>query len=202
MSKTLLDIVQPARLPWSHTLAKGQRLRIVDLEGCQAVDTLLYNAADPLERYDLQQTIQTEGAIFVTTGTALMSNEGRVLARVVDDTVGNHDTLGGACSAESNTVRFGLDKRHLHSCRDNFLHEYCAHGLAKADIVGNINFFMNVPVEENGHLAIVDGVSKAGDYVEIEAAMDIVVVISNCPQINNPCNGFNPTPIRLTIFER
>ncbi len=202
MSKTVLDIVHPARLSWSHPLGKGQRLRIVDLEGCQAVDTLLYNADDPVERYDLQQTIQAQRAIFVTTGTRLMSNEGRALAVISDDTVGNHDTLGGACSAESNTVRFGLEKRHLHSCRDNFLHAYVSNGLGKDDIVGNINFFMNVPVEQNGHLAIVDGVSRAGSYVEIEAQMNIVVMISNCPQINNPCNGFNPTPIRLTIFDR
>lgn len=202
MSKTVLDVVHPARLPWSHLVTKGQRLKIIDLEGCQAVDTLLYSADDPLERYDLQQTIQAQKSIFITTGTKLMSNEGRALAVISDDTVGNHDTLGGACSAESNTVRFGLDKRHLHSCRDNFLHEYLAHGLGKSDIVGNINFFMNVPVEPNGHLAIVDGVSKPGSYVELEALTDIVVMISNCPQINNPCNGFNPTPIRLTIFDR
>ena len=199
-STARLDVVHPARLPWSHALKAGETLRIVDLEGCQAVDTLFVNAHDTLERYDLQQTIQAQRNIFITTGTKIMSSDGNVMLTVVADTVGNHDTLGGACSGEANSVRFGHDRRHLHSCRDNFLHAFAHHGLGKEDIVGNINFFMNVPVEANGHLAIVDGVSGPGAYVELTAEMDVIVLISNCPQINNPCNGFNPTPIRLIVW--
>jgi urea carboxylase-associated protein 1 len=197
----LYDIVHKARLPWQHVVGRGQVLRIVDLEGCQAVDTLIYNAVEPLERYDLQQTIQAQRNIFITTGTKILSTEGRVLMTVEADSVGNHDTLGGACSSECNTVRFGLDKRHMHSCRDNFIHVFAEAGLSKSDIVGNLNFFMNVPVEADGHLAIVDGVSKPGSFVDLRAEMDVRVLISNCPQINNPCNAFNPTPIRLTIWD-
>jgi hypothetical protein len=195
------DFTVPALRPWSHLVRQGQVLRIVDLEGRQAVDTLFYSAADPAERYSAQDTVRAQGSPYVTAGTKLMSNEGRVMAVIVVDTAGGHDTSAGACSAEANTVRFGHETKYMHSCRDNFVMELSRHGLTKRDIVSNINFFMNVPVEANGTLAIVDGMSKPGDYVEIRAEMDIICVISNCPQVNNPCNGFNPTPVRTLIWD-
>jgi len=196
------DVTVPALRPWSHRIATGQVLRIVDLEGRQAVDTLFYNAADPSERYSAQDTVRVQGSPYVTAGTKLISNEGRVMATIIADTAGGgHDTSAGACSAEANTVRFGHETKYMHSCRDNFIVELSRHGLSKRDIVSNINFFMNVPVEPDGTLAIVDGMSKPGDYVELRAEMDILCVISNCPQVNNPCNGFNPTPVRTLIWE-
>ena len=194
------DAIVPANKPWSHIVKKGQLLRIIDLEGCQAVDTLFYNAADPLERYSAQDTIRAQGAPYITTGTKLLSTEGNVMLTVVADTCGAHDTSAGARSAEANTVRFGHDTKYMHSCRDNFVLELAKHGLTKRDLVSNINFFMNVPIEPDGTLAIVDGVSKPGDYVELRAEMDVLCVISNCPQVNNPCNDFNPTPIRTLIW--
>lgn len=196
----LYDRIVPAGAPWSHLLRKGQVLRIVDLEGCQAVDTLFYNPADPAERYSAQDTIRAQGSPYVESGTRLLSNEGNVMLTVVADTVGGHDTSAGACSAEANTVRFGPHTKYMHSCRDNFVLELSKHGLTKRDLVGNINFFMNVPIEPDGTLAIVDGVSKPGDYVELRAEMDVLCVISNCPQVDNPCNDFNPTPIRTLIW--
>lgn len=198
---TLLDRENPANAPWYAVLEPGQVIRIADTEGCQAVDTYFLNADDTGERYDHQQTVLAQKNIFVTTGTRIMSNEGRVMLTVLDDTVGNHDTLGGACACESNSVRFGLDKRHLHACRENFLQLADELGLGKQDIVPNVNFFMNVPVEKNGHLAIVDGVSKAGSYVDLRAEMRVIVAVSNCPQINNPCNAFNPTPSHVTVWD-
>lgn len=196
----LYDRIVPAGMPWSHLLRKGQVLRIVDLEGCQAVDTLFYNPADPAERYSAQDTIRAQGSPYIENGTRLLSNEGNVMLTVIADTVGGHDTSAGACSAEANTVRFGPHTKYMHSCRDNFVMEMSKHGLTKRDLVSNINFFMNVPVEADGTLAIVDGVSKPGDYVELRAEMDVLCVISNCPQVNNPCNDFNPTPIRTLIW--
>lgn len=197
----IYDFTVPALSPWSHEVKKGQILRIVDLEGCQAVDTLFYSKADPSERYSAQDTVRVQGSPYVTAGTKLISSEGNVMGVVIADTSGNHDTSAGACSAEANTVRFGYETRYMHSCRDNFVMELSRHGLTKRDIVSNINFFMNVPVEEDGTLAIVDGISKPGDYVEIRAEMDLLCVISNCPQVNNPCNGFNPTPVRTLIWD-
>jgi urea carboxylase-associated protein 1 len=130
-----------------------------------------------------------------------MSNEGRVMLRVTADTCGLHDTSAGACSCESNTIRFGHGTKYLHACRENFVIEAAKHGMSKRDIVPNLNFFMNVPFDPSGNFTVVDGVSKPGDYVEMVAEMDVLCLISNCPQINNPCNGFFPTPIQVMIFE-
>ena len=179
----------------------GQRLRIVDLEGNQAVDTLFYNAEDGDEHYSASNTIRAQGNIYLTLGTLLLSNRNRPLLRIVEDTCGRHDTLGGACSAESNTVRYALDKRHMHSCRDSFLLALARTdaGLSKRDLPGNINFFMNVPVTPEGGLTFADGISAAGRHVELVALMDVRVLISNCPQLNNPCNAYNPTPVRVLV---
>jgi urea carboxylase-associated protein 1 len=197
----IYDYEIPAQKPWSRILRKGQALRIVDSHGQQAVDTLFYNAANFAERYSANDTLREQGSAYVEMGTQLVSNEGRVMARIVANTGGLHDTSAGACSCESNTVRFGHHVKYQHACRENFVFEVSKYGMGKRDVVPNINFFMNVPVEPDGKLAIVDGESKPGDYVELVAEMDILCVISNCPQINNPCNGFIPTPVRALIWE-
>jgi urea carboxylase-associated protein 1 len=193
--------VIPAAKPWSGFVHKGETLRIVDLEGCQAVDTLFYKADDFGERYSAQDTLRVQGGAYVSAGTRLISNEGNVMLTVEADTCGYHDTSAGACSCEANTVRFGHHTRYMHACRENFLLAISSHGMTKRDIVGNINFFMNVPILPDGRLSIVDGVSQPGDYVEMRAEMDVLAVISNCPQVNNPCNGFNPTPVAVLIWE-
>jgi len=195
----LIDTVIPSGEPWMGVVKAGHLLRIVDLEGNQAVDTLFYNAADTHEHYSAQNTIQCQGNIYLTHGTVLKSNRGRSMLRIVQDTCGRHDTLGGACSAESNTVRYALEKRHMHSCRDSFLLALARHdkGMSKRDLPSNVNFFMNVPVTASGGLAFADGISAAGRHVEMQALMDVLVLISNCPQLNNPCNAYNPTPVRV-----
>ncbi|PTB19843.1 urea carboxylase [Trinickia symbiotica] len=201
------DFTLPAGEPWQHEVKRGQVFRILDLEGNQAVDTLFYSSADPRERYSAQDTIRAQRKLYLTAGSRLMSNLGNPMLTIIADTCGRHDTLGGACAAESNTVRYALEKRHMHNCRDNFLqaitHCVCGAGpgLTKRDIVSNINFFMNVPVTPLGKLTFEDGISAPGKYVEMRAEMDVIVLISNCPQLNNPCNGYNPTPVRLSIWE-
>jgi len=201
LTTAIYDEVIPARQPWSRIVKTGQVLRIVDLLGNQAVDTILYNAEDASERYSAPDTVVRQGNIFITTGTQLISNEGNVMATVIQDDCGKHDTLGGACSMESNSVRYGLHKKHLHACVENFLLELSKYEMNKRDLVSNINFYMNVPVSEDGTLEIVDGISEAGKVIELRAEMDIMVLISNCPQVNNPCNAYNPTPIRLIIWD-
>jgi urea carboxylase-associated protein 1 len=178
----------------------GETLRIVDLMGAQAVDALLYRADDTGERYDAQLTVLAQSSPVVTSGTRLYSNRGQVMMIVVADTLGGHDTLVGCCSTESNAIRYGGETQHLHACRDNFLIELAKYGMSKRDIVANLNFFMKVSLEESGCLSIVDGVKGPGKFVDLEAVMDVLCVISNCPQINNPCNGFDPTPIELMIM--
>jgi urea carboxylase-associated protein 1 len=188
---------------FSRVIASGSVVRIVDLEGNQAVDTLFFSAADPSERYSASATIVAQNNLYLTTGTRLMSSEGRALLTIVADTCGRHDTLGGACAAESNQVRYALEKRFMHNCRDSFLLELAEHRphMNKRDITSNINFFMNVPVTEQGGLTFADGISAPGRYVELRAELDVLLLISNCPQLNNPCNAFNPTPIEVLVFD-
>ena len=193
--------VVPARAPWSAVVRKGQHLTITDLGGNQAVDCLLYDAHDTAVRYSAPDTIHAQGNIFLTTGSVLLSNEHTPLMTVVEDTCGRHDTVGGACSKESNTLRYGHHTWFQHACVENFLAEGAKHGLGKRDLVSNINWYMNVPVEEDGTLGIVDGISAPGLKVVLRAETDVLVLVSNCPQINNPCNGFDPTPVEMTITE-
>jgi urea carboxylase-associated protein 1 len=193
------DTIVPARAPWLHHVAAGQTLRIVDLEGNQAVDFLLYAAEDDAERYSAQDTVAAQENLFLRKGTVLRSNEGHPMMTIVATTVEYHDTIGGACSCESNTLRYGHHTKAEHACVENFLEANLLEGRGKRDIVSNINFFMNVPVEPDGSLGIVDGISAPGLSVDLRAEMDVIVVVSNCPQINNPCNGFNPTPVRMIV---
>ena len=203
MSRIISDTLVDARAAYSAVLKAGQVMRITDLQSQQAVDALFYNAADVSERYSAQDTLAAQalagGRYDLTTGTVLLSNELRPLVKLVADTCGFHDTCAGACSCESNTVRFGHETRFMHACRENFLLLAARHGMSKRDLVANVNFFMNVPIRPDGELTVDDGVSAPGGYVELAALMDVLVLISNCPQVNNPCNGFTPSPIQITI---
>ena len=188
---------------WLQRIEAGQTLRITDLEGNQAADTLFFNADDTAERYSMSDTLRGQKNVFLSAGSVLRSNLDRPMLTITADTCGRHDTLGGACSCESNTVRYDLEKRHMHSCRDSWMlavAEKPEFGLTRRDITHNINFFMNVPVTHDGGLTFADGISAPGKYVEMVAEMNILVLISNCPQLNNPCNGYNPTPILVSVW--
>lgn len=195
------DETVAANAPWSRVIKAGQVLTIMDLDGNQAVDTLFYAADDHDARYSLQTTVAAQKNIFLTTGSVLRDQESRPLMTIVADEVGNHDTIGGACSQESNTLRYGHHTVHQHACVENFLQEGAKHGLGKHELVGNINFFMNVPVNDDGTMGIVDGLSAPGKRLAVRAERDVLALVSNCPQINNPCNGFNPTPVRMIVTE-
>lgn len=189
---------------YMRPLKQGQTIRILDLEGNQAADTLFYSEHDSSERYSAIDTIREQGNVYLTAGSLLLSNECNPMLEIVADTCGRHDTLGGACATESNTVRYALEKKCMHACRDSWLLAVAENeefGLAKRDITHNINFFMNVPVTPDGGLSFEDGISDAGKYVELTARMDVIVLISNCPQLNNPCNAYNPTPIEILVWD-
>lgn len=194
------DQVVPPGQPWGRVVQKGDILRLVDLEGQQAVDFLCYNALNPAERYNAADTMKIQGNIFVGKDMALYSDMGNKLFTVIADSCGRHDTIGGCCSAESNFVRYGVTGTP--NCRDNFLKVLAEFGLGKKDIVANINFFMYVPVEPGGAMGIADGVSVPGSYVDLKAEMDVLAVLSNCPQMHNPAAGYNPTPIRVLIWRQ
>jgi urea carboxylase-associated protein 1 len=197
--ETVLDTEVPARAAFSAVVRKGQTLSIIDLHGNQAVDFLVYDAEDTTKRYSAAATIAAQRNIFLTTGSVLRTADGAPLMTVVADTCGRHDTIGGACSKESNSLRYGQHTRHQHACVENFLAEGARWGLGKRDLVGNVNWYMNVPVEADGTLGIVDGISSPGLEVRLRAEADVLVLVSNCPQVNNPCNGFNPTAVRLVV---
>jgi len=191
MSEVVYDEVVRARAPWSHVVHTGETLRIIDVGGNQAVDCVLFDAHDPTERYSAPDTVVAQGNVFLVPGTTLMTITGSAVDR--------HDTIGGACSKESNALRYGFHTVAQHACVENFLHEMGLHGLGARDLQSNINWFMNVPVDPDGTLGIVDGISAPGLWVDVRAERDVLVVVSNCPQVNNPCNGFDPTPVRMVI---
>lgn len=200
--QAILDETIPAGDGWMKVLEPGQVLRIVDLEGNQAADTLFFDADNKDDHYSAVATIAGQGNIYLTTGSVLRAESGKPLAKIVADTCGRHDTVGGSCSAQSNTVRYAHDKLHMHNCRDTYMLQLAKHdgGYTKRDLAPNVNFFMNVPVTPDGGLKFADGVSAPGCYVEMEAIARTTVLISNCPQLNNPCNAYNPTPIRVLIW--
>ena len=193
------DQVVAARAPWSHVVEAGQTLRIIDLEGNQAVDCVIFDAHDTSVRYSAPDTIAAQRNIFLVPGTVLMSTEGTPMMTVTGSSCARHDTIGGACSKESNTLRYGHHTYAQHACVENFVHELGHHGLTARDLQSNINWFMNVPVDPDGTLGIVDGISAPGLWVDVRAERDCLVVVSNCPQVNNPCNGFDPTPVRMVV---
>ncbi|HEV2637997.1 MAG TPA: urea amidolyase associated protein UAAP2 [Actinocrinis sp.] len=199
-TETLFDVTVAPGDGWIGELPRGALLRITDLHGNQAVDTLFYDAHDYENRYSAVDTIREQGALYLTTGSILRTVNGDPLATIVADTCGRHDTLGGACSQESNVVRYGGHTRHQHACRATFVRkaQEWGRGLGRRDLTHNINFFMNVPLTAQGGLTFEDGISTPGKAVDLRADRDILVLVSNCPQLNNPCNGYDPTPVQLT----
>ncbi len=192
------DTVVPACAPWSARIQKGDHLRLIDLEGRQAVDFLCYNAADPADRYNAANTIKLNNNIYLGAGCVLWSLRARKMMTIVEDTCGSHDTLYGCCSIEIDEVRFGKTKTR--GCQSNFEAELAKYGLGAKDMAANVNFFMYVPVAADGAVAIAEGLSKAGDYVDLRAEMDLLVVISNCPERDNPAAGGEPTPVRAIVY--
>lgn len=200
----IYDEIIPAGNGFMRELFLGQSLRIVDVCGNQAADTLFFDADDPGDHYSAIVTVTGQGNVYLTTGSVLCSESGKALLEIVADTCGRHDTLGGSCSAQSNTVRYAHDTLPMHNCRDTFMLQMSKYGdgYSKRDLAPNINFFMNVPLTPDGGLTFADGLSSPGAYVELVSLCHTTVLISNCPQLNNPCNAYNPTPIRVLIWDK
>ncbi len=197
----VIDEIIPAGKPWSGIVEQGQYLSIVDLEGQQGVDFLCYNADNPEERYHAPNTLKAIETLKLTAGHTLYSDIARPLFKITHDSCNGHDTIAGCCSAPSNKMLYGVE--NVPGCRENFLSALAEHGLGRKDIVPNINFFCDVPVNDNRMAAnvFVPGASKPGDYVSLQAQMKVLAVISNCPQLNNPCNSGKPTDIRVIVSQ-
>jgi urea carboxylase-associated protein 1 len=194
------DVVVPPGEPWSDIIRKGEVLRIIDLEGQQAVDFICFNAKDTKETYDVTVTVRLASRPYLRKGDVLYSNVANPMFSIIEDTVGNHDTICGCCSAEINFLRYRV--KDTPSCRANFLRELSKHGLDSRSLVPNINFFMHIPFNANAEFEIKAPLSRPGDRVDLAAEMDCLAVISNCPQILNPANNFKPTPVRMVTFAK
>lgn len=193
------DTVVPAGAPWSARISSGDVLRLVDLEGQQAIDFLCFNADDPAERYHAANTMKVPGQIYIGKGSVLRSSLARPMMTVIEDTCGRHDTIFGCCSFEIDIERYG--RTNAECCQLNFERELARHGIGPEHVVANINFFMNVPVGPDGAAQIADSLSRPGDYVDLRAEMDVLAVLSNCPEALNPATGAaGPTPIRAIVW--
>ncbi|MDY6283517.1 MAG: DUF1989 domain-containing protein [Fibrobacter sp.] len=182
-------------------LKKGQVLRLIDVEGNQSGDVQVYNAHDTSERYSAQNTITAQSNSMIELGTVIRSNDDNPMLTVIADTCGEHDTLGSGCSAEGNCVRYTDKTRYMHSCRDTFVRTLQDYGMSKRDQVCNLNFFTKVILDNTGRLEFADGISGPGKYIDLRAEMDVLFLLSDCSQLNNPCNDYNPTPIRMVVFD-
>ena len=193
-----MEEVVPAKSSWSGIVTKGQRLKIIDLEGQQAVDFLCYNNNDRSDRYSATNTVKVQGNVYVGLGSILYSDSGTPLLEVVEDTIGRHDTVYGCCSNPNNMLRYGVETTE--SCYTNFEVELAALGMGKEAIVPNVNWFMSVPVLEDGSAGVDNVIQQPNSYVTLLAKTDTLAVLSNCPQMHNPCNGYNPTRVKVEIY--
>ena len=186
-----------ARQPWSGLVKRGQVLTIKDTHGQQAVDFLCYDADNTADRYSATNTVKVQGNVYVGNGTVLYADSGKPLLTVIEDTVGRHDTIYGCCSNPNNKLRYDVETTE--SCYTNFTQELQKHGMDVTSIVPNVNWFMSVPVLDDGSAGVAEAVLKPGSFVRLRAECNVLVVLSNCPQMHNPCNGYDPTPIEVRI---
>ena len=193
----ILDEIVPAKQEWGAVVRASDVLTIVDLEGQQAVDFLCFDAANRRDRYCATNTVKVQGNIYVGLGTVLYADSGAALMTVIEDTAGRHDTVYGCCSNANNFLRYGVTTTE--SCYSNFERIVAKFGLDASAIVPNINWFMSVPVMGDGSAGVATAAVKPGSHVSLRAERDVLAVLSNCPQMHNPCNGYNPTPIRVVV---
>ena len=191
---------------WARRLRRHQLLRVVDDEGRACVSALFYNAAEPLERYNMPDTLKAQFTAFLTAGRVLYSDMGRILCSIVADTCGWHDTISGCGDAEANRRSFGKGRYQQlrddfhRNARDNFLVELGKHGLGARDLVANVNLFARVGVDEAGAIRWVPGNSHPGAHVELRFEMDTLVVLTNTPHPLDPADTYAPPSVSLAIL--
>ena len=190
-------MIVDAKQPWSGLVKRGQVLTIKDTHGQQAVDFLCYDADNTADRYSATNTVKVQGNVYVGNGTVLYADSGKPLLTVIEDTVGRHDTIYGCCSNPNNKLRYDVETTE--SCYTNFTQELQKHGMDVTSIVPNVNWFMSVPVLGDGSAGVAEAVLKPGSFVRLRAECNVLAVLSNCPQMHNPCNGYDPTPIEVWI---
>lgn len=199
--RVIEDVLLPARgfLP-APTLTKGQVMRIIDVEGQQVADLILYDPKNLKNPSSMNNTVLINKSWKITTGHAFYSKFGDRMATIIADTVGTNVVTGGFCNPGLNKARYGIEGTH--TCHANLVASMGRYHLTPGDIEeGCWCAFMNVAYESDGRLEIRPPLSKPNDYLDMRADMDIIVAVSNCPSEHNPCNAWNPTPLRIVIYE-
>jgi urea carboxylase-associated protein 1 len=195
------DEIVPARGSTAFEVRRGRTVRVEDLEGEQAIDLICYSLDDLGEKFWVAHTVKLNGSIYLTTGHVLYSDRARPMMTIVDDTVGINDVICGSCSLALDLVRYGEEKA-TRGCMDLFEDAVRPWGLARKDVPMCLNIFLDYPVEDEGLVATSPShpVSDPGDHLDLRAEMDLLVAVTACPQENNPCNGYHPTPIRVAVY--
>jgi hypothetical protein len=190
---------------WTHVLKRGTSLRITALEDGANAPAIFFNADCPVERYSMPDTLKAQHIAHLTGGFVLYSDMGRILCSITEDTCGWHDLVGGHNTATSVQDRFGTQRFQEHhnafyrNTRDNFLMELANWGLGLRDLSANVNFFSKVQVDTDGNLTYIPGNSKAGDYVELRAEMNVLMVLDTGQHPLDPAPQYAPAAVRVAV---
>ncbi len=190
---------------WSHVVKRHHVLRLTDVRGGANVSALFFNAHLPLERYNMPDTLKAQHTAYLSRGRVLLSDMGRVLCSLVEDTCGWHDTLCGHSNAALVERRFGR-KRYQEArndfhrnAHDNFLVELGKWGLGQQDLVPNVNFFSKVVTDGDGKLSFVTNHSPPGAFVDLRAEMNVLAVFAANPHPLDPTKDYAPRTVQLTL---
>lgn len=196
----------PAGTHCSFVLRRGRTLRLTDLEGGANVAALFYNQEEKLERYNMPDTLKAQHTAFLTKGNVCYSDMGRILVSITADTCGWHDTICGVSDADDIKNKYGehsfqdYHNNMYRSGRDSLLVEIGKWGLGKRDLAANVNFFSKVVSNEHGDLEFINNHSKAGDFVDLRAEMNVLVILSSVPHVLDPAPGFAPKRVQLSVM--
>jgi len=191
------DEVIPGGAYWSRVIKRGTTLRIIAPSGSRGVSVLCYNADNLIERYNAADTAKIQFNAFLKKGMLLYSDMGRVLFSITEDTCGLHDTLGG-CSNLATNAKYG--EGDYKNSRDNFMLALTKRNMGKKDIMPNLNLFTRITVEPNGNLIWAEKTAKPGDYIDLRAEMNVLVVLSNCPHPLDSSPNYDPQPIQAIAW--
>lgn len=206
MSKILTKLI-PAGGKWSTKIRSGKQLTFTALGEGANLSLLLYNADDTSERYNMPDTLKAQHTAHLTTGNVLMSDNGRVLASIIDDSLGWHDTISGYATRLMIDERYGKtsyqEQRNdwYRSGEENFAVELFRNGLTNRDLIPVVNLFSKVSCKEDGSLHFASGHSKKGDTITLRAEMDVLIILSNTPNPLDPSSNYPSVPVEIMITD-
>ena len=196
----------PSGAMWSMRVRRSRRVRLTALAGGANVSALIYAAEQPLDRLNLPDTLKALHTAKLHAGHVLMSDMGRSLMSITEDSTGWHDPLGGMIDGELVRRKFGsapyqsMRNAFYRNARDNFLVELAKHGLGERDLVANVNFFSKVVVDEEGRMHFVQDAAPEGAFIELRADMDVVLVLANCPHPMHPEGEYPGAAVRIELI--